>query len=409
MIGSTNAQNRPPIVIYGFEIDSAVSSTPANLTFTRGAAGMDYDQRAEVYTKHVKPCVVSRSTGDVNYYLDPTNGNLKVGGGNSKLDGTDGDVCVCIDTTWYKSYINGTKQVYEFSFQDPKDIGEVGFECWCHKYGDLTLPYILPGMFKASGSTSACYSVSTTDRPARTMTMAKFETAYTATGVNSPAQYCGVGLPERGLIGILLTFLSGSTNSQGFFGLGYVNASGPETGLSATNLGFAPTNMLKSGDTSAGLSGVMSGYFNNLWGNVNEFCHQAIFNDYKIKCSYRHDDHIANMDTATYAGAPKTFYETRVAMNTPSESGWSYVRSMMAGEGPCCMFPKVLGGSSGTYFCDAINVETSAVTNRCVRAGARFNYGGMGGLFCMYLAADMTDTYYDTGSRLLIRPIQLAK
>lgn len=409
MKGSTNAQSQPPIVIYGFKVKSGVSSTPANITFTRGAAGMSYDQRAELYSKHARPCTVDRTKGDLNYLLNPSNGNQKLAGGTAKLDGTDGDVMVMVDTIWYKSYFDGTDQCHEFAFQDPKAIGETGFECWCHKYGDLTLPYIFIGMFKASGDTSACYSVSTTEKPARTMTMTQFETAYKATGANSPAQYCGVGTPERNLLCMLLTFVSGYTNSQGFYGMGYVSAAYEEENLSATNLGFAPTSMMKSGDTSAGLSGVMSGYFNNLWGNVYEFNHQTIFDNYKLKFSYRHDDHIADITTATYAGAPDTFYETRIGMNAPSETGWAYATRTMVDETPCSFFPQVLGGSTSTYLYDGIYVNVSALTDRCVLASGHLRLGTTAGLFCLAMDRALGGSYWPFGSRLLIRPIQLAR
>lgn len=409
MKGSTNAQSQPPIVIYGFKVKSGVSSTPANITFTRGAAGMSYDQRVELYSKHARPCTVDRAKGDLNYLLNPSNGNQKLAGGTAKLDGTDGDVMVMVDTIWYKSYFDGTDQCHEFAFQDPKAIGETGFDCWCHKYGDLTLPYIFIGMFKASGDTSACYSVSTTEKPARSMTMPQFETAYKATGANSPAQYCGVGTPERNLLCMLLTFVSGYTNSQGFYGMGYVSAQGSEENLSATNLGFAPTSMMKSGDTSTGLSGVMSGYFNNLWGNVYEFNHQTIFDNYKLKFSYRHDDHIADITTATYAGAPDTFYETRIGMNAPSATGWAYATRTMVDETPCSFFPQVLGGSTSTYLYDGIYVNIGALTDRCVLAGGALYNGATAGLFCLYVSNALGDSDWNVGSRLLIRPIQLAR
>ena len=410
MQGITNAQNQPPVIIYGFRIDAGVSATPANISFTRGAAGMSYEQRAELYAKHVRPCVVSRTTGVHSYLLDPSNANQKVGGGASNLDGTDGDVCVMIDTIWYKSYINGNYEHYEFAFQDPAYVGEEGFECWCHKYGDKTLPYVYVGMFKASGDSSACYSISTTDKPARSMTMTQFERAYEATGTNAPSQYCGVCAPERNLVGMLLTFLSGSTNSQGFYGQGYVSTTASEDNLSATNLGFTPTSMLKSGDTSAGLSGVMSGYFNNLWGNVHEFLHQTIFNNYQLKFSYRHDDHITDITTATYAGAPDTFYETKQKMSAPSASGWVYAKKMMADATPCgIIFPLESGGSTSTYFYDGTYINVDALTNRCVLAGGNLNNGARAGLFCSACTDALSISYWSLGSRLLVRPIHLAK
>lgn len=408
MKGMTNATNNPPVVIYGIEVDSSVSSTPGNVSYTRGALGMSFAQRAELYTKHIKPCVVSRSTGDINYYLDPSNGTKKLDGSSAVLTGADGDVCVCIDTIWYRTSVNGTKQSFEFAFKDPSAIGEIGFDCWCHKYGTLTLPYIFAGMFKATGNSSACYSVNSSDKPARSMTMYQFETAFKATGANTSAQYLGLGLPERSLIGMMLIFLSGSTNSQGFFGNGYVGATSSESNLSATNLGFNATSMLVSGDTSASLSGVMSGFFNNLWGNTWEFLHQCAFNNYKVKTTYLHNDHVANITTATYATLPSSWYESTSTMASASSTGWSYASSFMMSDAPCCTFPRNLGGSTGTYVYDGIYVNTGALTDRCVRAGGRLTDGANAGLFALAVANALGYSNWDVGSRLLIRPIQLA-
>lgn len=409
MKGITNATNNPPVIIYGFEIDSSVSTTPSNVSFVRGALGMSFEQRAELYTKHFKPCVVSRSTGDVNYYLDPTNAAKKLDGTASVLTGADGDVCVCIDTIWYRTSIGGTKQTFEFAFKDPASIGESGFDCWCHKYGSKILPRIFAGMFKATGSSSACYSVNSSDKPARLMTMYQFETAFKATGANTSAQYLGVGLPERSLIGMMLIFLSGSTNSKGFFGNGYVSSSWAESNLSATNLGFNATSMLVSGDTSASLSGVMSGYFNNLWGNVYEFLHQCAFNNYKVKTTYLHNDHVANITSASYPSLPSTWYESTSTMASASASGWSYASSFMMADAPCCTFPRNLGGSTGTYIYDGIYVNVDDPTNRCLRAGGDLIDGAVAGLFCLTVYAAFSYSAWDVGSRLLIRPIQLAQ
>ena len=409
MKGMTNAANNPPVIIYGIEIDTSVSGTPGNVSFTRGALGMSFPQRAELYTKHFRPCVVSRSTGDVNYFLDPSDGTKKLGGGSAVLTGADGDVCVCIDTIWYRTSVNGSKQSFEFAFKDPSAIGEVGFDCWCHKYGSLTLPYVFAGMFKATGNTSGYYSVNSSDKPARSMTQYQFETGFKATGANTPAQYLGVGLPERALIGMMLIFLSGSTNSQGFYGNGYVGSTWAESNLSATNLGFNATNMLVSGDTSAPLSGVMSGFFNNLWGNVYEFLHQCVFNNYKVKTTYLHNDHVANITTATYATLPSTWYESTSTMASASSAGWLYASSFMMNDAPCCTFPRNLGGSTETYVYDGIYVDTANLTNRCVLAGGDLPVGANAGLFCLYVAAALGYSYWYIGSRLLIRPIQLAR
>ena len=409
MKGMTNATNNPPVIIYGLEVDTSISSTPNNVSFTRGALGMSFAQRAELYIKHFKPCVVSRSTGDVNYYLDPSDGTKKLDGSSAVLTGSDGDVCVCIDTIWYRTLVNGTKQSFEFAFKDPSAIGEVGFDCWCHKYGSLTLPYVFAGVFKATGNTTACYSVNSSDKPARSMTEYQFETAFKATGVNTPAQYLGLGLPERSLIGMMLIFLSGSTNSQGFFGNGYVGATSSEANLSATNLGFNATSMLVSGDTSGSLSGVMSGFFNNLWGNVWEFLHQCAFNNYKVKTTYLHNDHVANITTASYATLPSTWYESTSTMASASSTGWSYASSFMMNDAPCCTFPRNLGGSTGTYVYDGIYVNTSALTDRCVLAGGLLNYGAIAGLFALGVYSALGGSGWDFGSRLLIRPIQLAR
>lgn len=408
MKGITNATKYPP-AIYGFEVDTDVSATPNNISYVRDAEGMTYSDRAALYTSICAPCVVSRTTGDVNYYLDPSNGNLKVDGTTARLDGTDGDVCVRVTKIWYKSYFNGAKERFEFCLQDPAAVGEYGFDCYCHYYGDKTLPYIFIGMFKTSGGTGGCVSINATTKPATYMNMTQFETGYKATGASTDAQYLGVGMLERCLITKLLTFLSGSTNSQGYFGNGYVGAPSSESSVTVTNLGFNATSMLVSGDTSASLSGVMSGYFNNLWGNVWEFLHQCCFNNYKVKFTIRYDDLVTDITTATYSSLPSTWYESNETLASVSVSQWYYPRSMMANDAPCCVFPRIYGGSSSTYYYDGIFVDQGSVIDRCVVAGGAAYNNAEAGLYAFPVDTGVAISGWRYGSRLLVRPIQLAR
>ena len=414
MLGITNSEATDSnyTKIYGFAINRDVSTTPNNIIFTKDAAGMSYNDRCEVYNKFAEPAVASNEDGQLAYKLDPTNVLAKKNGESVTLDGADGEAVVLLNEMWYRSYLEGSYEHFEFAFFDPSNIGIIGFNNWIHKTSDTeSLPYVMLGMFKASGaSATGLHSINTEDKPARSMNMNAFETGFAKTGEATDSLYTGTGFGERNLMIKMLQFLAGSTNSQGFYGQGYVSAQSAEANLAATNLGFDATNMLKSGNTSSGLSGVNSGYLNNYWGNVYEFCHQSIYNLGKLKFSYLHNDHVT-ITSATYDTAPATWYETKETLNPlATTAGWTYGKTGMVSDTPACAFPATTGGSTSSYFYDGLYQNTVAnAVNRCVRAGGYLVAGADAGLSCLAVGDGLSASAWGLGSRLLIRPTSLSR
>jgi len=62
----------------------------------------------------MRRCVINNS-GVVQYYLDPTNSTLKVGGGAAILNGADGQVMVEIPAFYYRYAYSGTTHTWEIS------------------------------------------------------------------------------------------------------------------------------------------------------------------------------------------------------------------------------------------------------------------------------------------------------
>lgn len=414
MLGITNSEatNSDYAKIYGFAINRNVSTSPNNITFTKDAAGMSYNDRCNIYNKFAEPAVASNEDGQLAYKLDPTNVLAKKNGESVTLDGTDGEAVVLLNEMWYRSYLEGSYEHFEFAFFDPANIGITGFNNWIHKTSDTdSLPYVMLGMFKATGTSAAgLHSINTEDKPARSMNMTAFETGFAKTGEATDSLYTGTGFGERNLMIKMLQFLAGSTNSQGFYGQGYVSSTYDEANLAATNLGFDATSMLKSGNTASGLSGVNSGYLNNYWGNVYEFCHQAIYNLGKLKFSYLHNDHIA-ITSATYANAPATWYETNETLNPlATTAAWTYGKTGMVTDSPACAFPATTGGSTSSYFYDGLyQPAIENATNRCVLTGGSLDRGAYAGLSCLNVTAALSDSHWTVGSRLLIRPTSLSR
>lgn len=414
MLGITNSEatDSNHAKIYGFAIDRNVSTSPNNIIFTKDAAGMSYDDRCKVYNMFAEPAVASNEDGQLAYKLDPTNVLAKTNGESVTLDGTDGEAVVLLNEMWYRSYLEGSYEHFEFAFFNPENIGISGFNNWIHKTSDTeSLPYVMLGMFKASGTSSAgLHSINTEDKPARSMNMNAFETGFAKTGETTDSLYTGTGFGERNLMIKMLQFLAGSTNSQGFYGQGYVVASYAEENLAATNLGFDATNMLKSGNTASGLSGVNSGYLNNYWGNVNEFCHQTIYNLGKLKFSYLHNDHVTITST-TYNTAPATWYETTETLNPlATTAGWTYGKTGMVTDTPACAFPATTGGSTSSYFYDGLyQPAIENATNRCVPTGGSLTGGALAGLSCLGVDGALSSSDWNFGSRLLIRPTTLSR
>ncbi len=91
------------LLFYGVEIDTAVSSP----TLPR-IGNLDLHRTLPIHN-NIFACL-KNDDGSINYKLNPLNWDVKLTGGASKLDGTDGQVMIYLPGFWYKIEIDGTKE-----------------------------------------------------------------------------------------------------------------------------------------------------------------------------------------------------------------------------------------------------------------------------------------------------------
>ena len=116
---SENKSNEPiSEQFYGIEFDTEVSDSKA----TR-IGNMEFHRSLPIHSK-MRRCVL-KDSGEVAYYLNPNNSNLKENGEPAVLDGSDGQVMVEIPSFYYKFEEEGTKRRVMFS---EKELP--GFKLW---------------------------------------------------------------------------------------------------------------------------------------------------------------------------------------------------------------------------------------------------------------------------------------
>ncbi len=99
---------------YGVSWDESADTYARTGTLTNVAIGSSPGDTLLPIQAAMRRCVINDS-GVVQYYLDPTNSTLKVGGGAAVLTGADGQVMVEIPAFYYRYAYSGTTHTWEIS------------------------------------------------------------------------------------------------------------------------------------------------------------------------------------------------------------------------------------------------------------------------------------------------------
>ena len=409
--GLTNStgvvNNHAPI--YTTAKDRTDSNPSTRVSYLDDLADFSVAEVEVLYKEHNKPCVYDRTgEGGVAYHLKWDDWSTTTDNTASTLDGTDGDVCIEMDRVWWKAWKNGNYDMFSWTYEKPSHSLH-GFKPWAHYKGsDNTVPHIYPGAFKFAENSSYLGSyVDATAKPARSQNMTSFETnCKKLVGTNNKAEYTLARMATYTLIREMHDAVSKSTDSQGYFGNGVVSESGSEANLHVNSDGYDATHMMRAATPiTTGKAGVNSLGFNNLWGNVYEFCGQAAYANRHFKCNYLNDaaSYVAAIASASYSTLPSSWYETTEAA-LPMAGAWQYPNGDL-NEGPCAAMAATTTSGSGTstYYCDGTYMPVSA-TNNCVRFGGALNGGAFAGLRCCYLSHALSDSDWHIGARLLIIP-----
>lgn len=392
--------------LYGFTINpnesdpaSCVSYIAENTNFA--PAGMNYtsdtfdygDWEDVWFIKNIKPCML-KYDGTVDYELDPNDyAKKKADGTASDVTNTSyaGNAMVGIPKVYTKIVNNadGTINVY---FSDVK-IDDT-YKCYAHiDSAGNEMDYTYMPIYNGSNISGKMRSIS--GQNVSNNTTATTEITYaTANNLNSDTIWYTEVLSDRMLINLLLVLIGKSTDSQTVFGSGNTNGY-----VSSYNHGLLTTGtMNKKGlfwgntDTKSGVKVFgMENWWGNIWRRIAGWINNA--KTHKIKLTY------GKADGSTVDGYNTTGDGYIHISGLATTNG--YIKKMLGSK--FGLFPSETGGSSSTYYCDSLYINTSQVNYAIV--GGNSNSGLDCGLWYSKLNNDVSSSDWGVGASISCKPL----
>ena len=373
--------------------------------------------------------------GTVNYYLHPTNSNLKADGSAAVLDGTDGQVMVEIPKHYRRIYLDGNFEYYLIS-----ELPLQGFELVPLQYesayeasidrSNAALPKLasvvnLTSAFRGGNNTSAWDNTyrSLLGRPGTSVSLTDFRTFARRRG--SDRWNCEVYTTYKASV-ILYYIEYANLNCQIAFNAqptaqGYKQGglSDGVTTLNSTDWNnfnsynpFVPCGHTNSlGNTTGVVPYVMPAEYGSLTVNVpsyrgieNIFGHVWKWTD-GCKCRIQAAD----------SGALSQFYvsENPSSFNSVDYTGYTlkgllprtegYIKRMLIGE----LMASEVGASSVTYYSDYFytSIPGTGEAQRGVLFGGSASHGARAGLSCASANYAASSSTANVGSRLCYIPV----
>lgn len=398
-------------VVYGFHINSlesdpadavtylgdAVGMTPAKMDFTNNVFNWGSWKDAFFLPK---PCML-KYDGTVDYYLDPDDYSLREDGatasdvadetyeGNAMMEWGQDDCII-----WYKIVPddNDSKScsVYIADHQEDED-----FVCWPFinnqgKQVDHFYTPIYNGFYDGTRMRSISGKTPTTSLDATT------ERNYCRANGSSiwdTEVYC-----DNILITLLLILMGKSLDTQGVFGQG--NSGGKQRGVLATGTG--DTKGLFWG--SSGNTSVVKVFgMENFWGNLNRRIGGlvAVRDTQKYKLTRGMEDgssvndYVVSTSESAYDGYIK-------GGELPHVSGY-YVSAMEFDNNQWT--PAVAGGSSSTYYCDALWTANGSDSAKYALLGGYSDNRESCGAFCFLLTSTVLQANWTISAAPSCKPL----
>lgn len=310
---------------YGVSVDLNNSNPVTSVTYTQDAVGMTagaeaWDQ-SSIFNK-IKPCVLKN--GEVAYYLNKNNYNLKENGEAADLTGTDGDVMVEFPKFAYK--ITSTVDALDVTISnDPEVIAREDYKYYAftsQTEGDCDNFYW--GAYKGSilpEADGVLRSVAG-QLPAHTKTIGAFKSTAQANGEG----YTISSYFQLVAIQCLYLIKYGSLNGQAAVGRGVCSTSAAIATGGTEELG------MNGGDKSGNASHVKVFGIEDFWGNIFEWI-DGLTTDSQRQIITKSGDQ--TFTTPSGLSNDSDGYVNKVSGTT--ESGF---------------MPVSFQGSQTTYFCD---------------------------------------------------------
>ena len=392
--------------IYGFKIDQNESDPASMITYLSdcdnaefNSAYMDYasdtfnygDWAEAWFIKNLKPCML-KYDGTVDYELDKNDHTKKTDGTESDVANTayEGNAMVGVPKVYWKIVDNGddTANVY---FSDVKV--DDNYHCWSHiDNNGNEIDYCYMPIYNGSLVNGKLRSLSG-QTPATTDAINEINYAKANNLTDDIIWYTEV-YSDVTLINLLLLLIGKSTDTQAIFGNG---------NMSGTN----QSNVMESGTlnnkglfygASSNTVGVKVFGIEHWWGNYVRRIAGLIYdtNSQKVKMTF------GNSDGSTTVGynTDGSGYIAIENSKLPTVSG-EYISKMMFNS--FGLFPKSVGGSATTYYCDVLYVNNSIVTYP--GRGSAADAGQKGGTFMTAYHFNTSLSHYSYGAAISCKPL----
>lgn len=366
-----------PKVCYTLKIDTTNSNPLTSCEYIDDATNMEkgaatWDEQPIFNT--IKPCVFNN--GEVVYYLNPDNFNLKEDGSAAILDGTDGDVMIEFGKFAYRLYNEGDYQYVSIT----NDSDLVASDDRFHYYaftreaeGDVEKMYI--GAFKGYvDADGKMRSIANGLTPTASISLNQSKAAAALTGTN----YSIFEYGQLVALQCLYLIKYGNLDCQAALGLGLVDAD------ASVAVGSTLDKGMYYGSTTDGTIQMKFAGIEDLWGNIAEWC----------------DGFTTGMDeTSTYITYTTQYGNTQQTTITDIDGNTNVnygFLSEIQGTTELGFSGSRFTGSETTYYAD----DSGFAPSRVLSFGARWADGLAGGLFCLFARYSAGGASPNVGARL---------
>ena len=376
--------------LYGFDLDTSVSSPTACITYLYDSASMSAAERKSTVYSWFKPTVV----GDdalIAYDLQRSNLNYKSDGVSaSVLDGSHGDVCSSLKPIWWTASKSGTVIRCKVSEHPHLD-----WEC-AHTAGGVVRDYIHYGMFEAMGSAPYRSAYSTTLKPTASKKLSVFSSEM---DINSNHLRNAYSFLSDAVFVLLYLLAYGNFNSQKALGSGLTGFSWNDGKYPDDAMPIVPEMLTCSGEYGVvgdGTKPVMIFFVADPYGSLFKFLSNCMWKDGKLAYAVDQLD-TYNIENG-WDNKPDTWrvIDTGISI-TEGVSGYA---SGALGDSVAMFFPTCwTGGGSEIYLCDYMYAN---VGERCCIAGGRWHRGADAGLFHRNVSTVPSNSSVNIGARVQI-------
>lgn len=361
-----------PKVCYTLKIDTTNSNPLTACEYADDAVGMEkgaaaWDEQPIFNT--IRPCVFNN--GEVVYYLNPNDFNLKEDGSAATLDGTEGDVMIEFNKFAYRLYQEDNYQYVSITNDPDLVASDTRFHYYAftrETEGDIEKMYI--GAFKGYvDADGKMRSIANGEPPKAKISLNQSKAAAALTGTN----YSIFEYGQLVALQCLYLIKYGNLDCQSALGLGLVDAS------SSVPVGSTLDKGMYYGSTTDGTIQMKFAGIEDLWGNIAEWCDGFV--------TGTTDEFIVTYGNETQA--------ISTGMNMSNYDKYGYL-SKVQGTTELGFSGAEFTGSETTYYTD----YSWFYPSRVLYFGARWAAGLYGGLFCLRAGASADDASSNFGARL---------